>query len=238
MAVAGWGAAFLGAIRFLTAIPSTNRGAVPGRAALFFPLIGAILGTLGAALYFALVRWVPATLASFGLLAFWTLSTGTRHERALAAIADLFATRRRHIGAVGVLVVLLSVSVRWRALTTFALLPHSLFLAALIASQAVPRTAIVALAWTSRPAEPLPEVYSTLSMPVAIAAILQGAVTAFACGLRAGVILAAGTYLILRFARWLVYSRIGGATRDSIAAVNQIVEMFVLLLFACPACVR
>jgi adenosylcobinamide-GDP ribazoletransferase len=242
--------AFLGAVQFLTIVPVRSETAPPGRAALFFPLVGAILGAAGAAVYLALVQLFPAAIAAFGVLVFWTVLTGGLHEDGLADVADAFGMARRperimsimkdsRIGAFGALALLFSALLRWQSLTTFVLLPHSLLIAVFIASQTVPRAAMVALAWTSRPAgSGLGYSFcSTLSTPVAVIAILEGAAAAFACGLRSGVVLAAGIYFIVRVARWLFQARIGGVTGDCLGAASQVVEILVLLLFTCRSCI-
>ena len=243
-------AAFLGAVQFLTIVPVRGKTAAPGRAALFFPLIGAILGAAGAGLYLALLDILPAALAALGVLVFWTVATGGLHEDALADVSDAFGMPRSRariltilkdsrIGAFGALALLFSALVRWESLTMFTLLPRPLMIAAFIASQTVPRAAMAALGWTSRPVgEGLGYAFcSTLSTPIAVAAILEGVAAAFACGLKAGVILAGGTYFIVRIARWTFDARIGGVTGDCIGATNQIVEIFVLLLFTCRNCI-
>ncbi|MGH9666290.1 MAG: adenosylcobinamide-GDP ribazoletransferase [Bryobacteraceae bacterium] len=242
--------ALLGAFQFLTIVPVRGETAAPGRAALFFPLVGAGLGAAGAGVYLALIEFLPAAIAALGTLVFWAVVTGGLHEDALADVADAFGMPRSperilaimkdsNIGAFGALALLFSALVRWQSVTTFALLPHSLLLAAFVASQTVPRAAMVALAWTSRPAgRGLGYAFcSTLSTRVAVSAILEGAAAAFACGLRIGVILAAGTYFIVRAARWLFHKRIGGVTGDCIGATNQVVEIFALLLFTCRSCI-
>ena len=242
--------AFLGAIQFLTIFPVSGKTAAPGRAALFFPVVGALLGAVGAGLYIALLEFLPSALAAVGVLVFWTILTGGLHEDALADVAGAFGAPRsrertlailkeNRIGTFGGLALLFSVLTRWQSLTAFSMLPRAELVTALIASQAVPRAAMVALAWASRPVGTGLgfALCSTLSTPVAIAAMLEGAVAAFACGPQAGVILIAGAYLILRVLRGLFQSRIGGITGDCIGATNQLVEIFVLLLFTCRKCI-
>ena len=50
---------FRAAIRFLTILPVRGGDAPPGRAAAFFPLVGAILGAAGAGVYLLTAKAVP-----------------------------------------------------------------------------------------------------------------------------------------------------------------------------------
>ena len=64
---------------------------------------------------------------------------------------------------------------------------------------------------------------------VMIAAALLG-------GLRVGLVMIVGAYLIVRAARWYFYRRLGGVNGDCLGAVEQLLEIFVLLLFTCRNC--
>jgi len=44
---------FFGAVEFLTIVPMPGPGVPPGRAAMFFPLVGAALGLIGAVILIA-----------------------------------------------------------------------------------------------------------------------------------------------------------------------------------------
>jgi adenosylcobinamide-GDP ribazoletransferase len=233
---------FLGALQFLTIVPIRAGGVPPGRAALFFPLAGALLGIAGAGIYIGLLPHVPAPLTALAVLVFWMVATGGLHEDGLADIADAFGTSRSRaralgilkdsrIGTFGALALLVSALIRWQALVALAVLPREALAAWLVASQAVPRAAMVALAYTSRPVGTGLgfSFCSTLAWPAAIGAIAQGVAAASLCGPRAGGLLVVGTYLILRALRAFFYARIGGVTGDCIGATNEFVEIFVLL---------
>ena len=77
-----------GAIQFLTVIPIPSSGASIGESALFFPLIGAMVGALGSAVYLLLDRLVPTPISSLATLLFVVLITGGLHEDAIADAAD------------------------------------------------------------------------------------------------------------------------------------------------------
>ena len=234
---------FLGAFQFLTTVPVTARGVTLGRAALFFPLVGALLGLAGAGFYVALLAVLPTPLAALGVLIFWIVATGGLHEDGLADIADAFGTTRSRtralkilkdsrIGTFGVLALLAFALVRWQALSALATLPRESLVAVLVASQAASRGAMVALAYTSRPAgEGLGFAFcSTLAWPAALGAIALGILAAALCGPRLGGLIVAGLYLLLRALRAFFYSRIGGVTGDCLGATSQMAETLTLLL--------
>jgi adenosylcobinamide-GDP ribazoletransferase len=210
-----------GAIRFLTL------GDVPselGRAAAWFPLVGAALGAAGAGVY----RIFPSSIAALACVVFWAAAGRVLHEGRLGS------------SAVAVSAVAMSAAARWLALENFAAGPS--ILAVCLAAQAVPRAAIVGLAYVSRPvSRPAGTglgyaLSSTLTTPAAVAALAQGILAAFVCGARAGVVLIVGTFLIVRLARDFAYKRCGGVTGDCLGATEQVLEIFILAVFACRAC--
>ena len=202
------------AIRFLTILPVSGGDAPPGRAAAFFPLVGAMLGAAGASVYLLVEAAFPASIAALATVAFWIAISGVLHEDGLADVADAVRagrTRERmlailkdsRIGTFGAVAILLSVLARWQALESLAT-PR--VLEAMIASQAVPRAAMVAMTWCSRPAGSGLgfALSSTLSTPVALVAIAQGVAAALLCGWRPGLMIIAGSVLIVQAARGLV----------------------------------
>jgi adenosylcobinamide-GDP ribazoletransferase len=237
---------FLGAVSFLTIIPVRAETAPPGRSAALFPLVGAMLGAAGAFIYFETAKAIPASLAALLTVAFWTLISGSMHEDGLADVADALRAGRSpekmlailkdsRIGTYGAVAIVLSFLARWQAVEQLAD-PRPLEI--LIAAQAVPRAAMVALAWISRPAGTGLgfEFSSTLTTPVALIAIAQGIVAAFLCGPRAGIVIVAASYAVIRVARWYFYRRIGGVNGDCLGATEQILEIVMLVLFTCRAC--
>jgi adenosylcobinamide-GDP ribazoletransferase len=236
----------LGAISFLTIFPVRTSVAPPGRSAALFPLVGAMLGAAGAVIYYSAARAIPASLAALLTVAFWTVISGIMHEDGLADVADALRAGRSQermlailkdsrIGTYGAVALVLSFIARWQAVEQLA--DPRLF-QIFIASQAVPRAAMVALAWVSRPVGTgLGLAFaSTLTTPVALVAIAQGIAAAFLCGPRAGIVIIAVSYVVIRVARWYFYRRIGGVNGDCLGATEQILEIFILVLFTCRAC--
>jgi adenosylcobinamide-GDP ribazoletransferase len=236
----------LGAVSFLTILRTPGDPVAPGRAAVFFPLVGAVLGAAGAGIYLAGSRVMPVSLAALATVAFWAVISGVLHEDGLADIADALRagrTRERmleilkdsRIGTFGAMAVVLSVLARWQALEHIAT-PRVVEVC--IAAQAVPRAALVGLAWVSRPiGTGLGLAFSsTLTTQAALIAMAQGIVAALACGLRPGLVIIGGAYLMIRLARWYFYRRIGGVNGDCLGATEQLHEIFVLFLFTCQTC--
>lgn len=233
---------FFAAVSFLTIIRVPAQTVPPGRAAVFFPLVGAMLGIAGAALYLALNFVLPVSLAALITIAFWTLISGGLHEDGLADVADAMRAGRTRekmlailkdsrIGTYGAVAIVLSVVARWQALQY---VPAGRVLIVFIVAQTVPRAAIVALAWLSRPSgDGLGLAFSSsLTTTGALIAIAQGIIVSMLLGWRPGLLILAGAYLIIRFARAYFYKRIGGVNGDCLGATEQLLEIFILILFA------
>jgi adenosylcobinamide-GDP ribazoletransferase len=235
------------AIRFLTILRVPGEPVEPGKAAAWFPLIGAALGAAGAGIYLAAARAFPNSLAALLCVAFWTIAGGGLHEDGLADVADAMRAGRSRetmlailkdsrIGTFGAIALIFSVLLRWKALEHVY---GPSVLAVCIAAQAVPRAAMVGLAWTSRPVGTGLgyALASTLRTPAALAAIALGIAAAFLCGLTAGAMIVAGSVVIVRLARSYFYARIGGVNGDCLGATGQLIEIFILLGIAvCVVC--
>jgi adenosylcobinamide-GDP ribazoletransferase len=237
---------FRAAIRFLTVVPVRGGDLPPGRAAAFFPLVGAVLGAAGAGVYLLAAKAFPVSIAALATVAFWIAISGVLHEDGLADVADAVRagrTRERvlsilkdsRIGAYGAVAILLSVLARWQALEYLAT-PR--VVETLIAAQAVPRAAMVAMAWCSRPAGSGLgyALSSTLGTPAALAAMAQGVAAALLCGWRPGFAMIAGSVLIVQASRGWFYLRLGGVNGDCLGFTEQLIEIFILLMFACRSC--
>lgn len=238
--------ALVGAIQFLTVLPVWSQAVEPGRAALFFPLVGAGLGWFGAALLVILLRIFPTSLAALLVLAFWVAITGALHEDGLADVFDAFRAGRSRerileilkdsrIGVFGALALVFSVFFRWQALANLStnLTP------ALVASQTVPRAAMVVLGKLARPAGGgMGAAFcSAISVPVAFGAAVQGIAAALWCGPRAAAGMLLGSLAIVVGARAYFHRRLGGVTGDCLGATSQVVEIFVLLWLTCKSCI-
>jgi adenosylcobinamide-GDP ribazoletransferase len=235
---------FLAAVSFLTIVPAPGKDVPPGRAAIFFPLVSALLGAAGAGIFIGASVILPPSIAALIAVAFWTMISGVLHEDGLADVADAMRAGRTRekmlailkdsrIGTYGAVAIVLSIVARWQAL---ALVPAARILEVCIVAQTVPRAAIVALAWLSRPSgDGLGYAFSSsLSTTGALIAIAQGLIASMLIGWRPGVLILAAAYIIVRGARTYFYKRIGGVNGDCLGATEQLLEIFILILFASP----
>ncbi|HBY62612.1 MAG TPA: adenosylcobinamide-GDP ribazoletransferase [Solibacterales bacterium] len=233
----------LGAIQFLTVLPIRGETVPPGRAAVFFPIVGAWLGLLGAAVYEALRPHVP--FAALLVVVVWILVTGALHEDGLGDVADGVRAGRTperiaaimedsRVGTYGAAAIVVSVLVRWNAV---AALPPPVT-PKLVAALALSRASMVLLGWASRPyGEGIGTVFmSGLTTPVAAAVIVQALAASFLCGPMAGVVLAGAAGAVVLVARAWFHARLGGVTGDCMGATGQVVEMVSLVLLSCAAC--
>jgi len=231
---------FFDALSLLTRVP-TRAGADRQRAIAWFPVVGALIGGAGAAVY-ALARTALTPLVSATLtVAALALLTGALHEDGLADVADAFGSggdKARtleilddpRLGTYGVLALSLSLIARVAAIgsldgwTVAAVLP---------AAQALSRASASCVMPVIPPARPsgLGARYSAGVTPkrvlagVSAAAVVSGALlgwwaiaaTALALTVTAGV----GA---------LAARKIGGITGDVLGAAQQLSEIGILVL--------
>jgi cobalamin synthase len=148
-----------------------------------------MLGAAGAGVYMIVTRAFPVSLAALACVALWAIAGRISHEGKLPYMTLALATLAK-----------------WLALDHFA---GSNLLLVCIAAQAVPRAAMVGLAWVSRPAADC-WLSSSLRTPAAIAALGQGILAASLVGVRAGIVLIVGSFLITKLVREYFYKRWGG----------------------------
>lgn len=201
-----------------------------GPRAILFPLFGAVIGAIGAGVYFAALHLyssragtgAPIALDALLVAALWGALAFVPHEH-------------RRFGITSAMVIAATGVVRWLAIDAQV---SGRLLEVFIAAQTVPRAAMVAIAWASRPSGPGAgyAFSSSLTTPAALIAITEGAAAALLCGLRPGLAILAGAYVIIRAVRWFSYRYAGGVNADSFGATQLLIEMFVLLLFTCGAC--
>ncbi|HSL31548.1 MAG TPA: adenosylcobinamide-GDP ribazoletransferase [Anaerolineales bacterium] len=210
-----------------------------GRAALWYPLVGLVVGALTWLAWVVAMDVFPSLVAGVLALLIWVALTGGLHLDGLADCCDgllvsapverrLEIMKDPHVGAFGVIGLILVLFLKAAALTS--LTSGAGFAIALAASLA---------RWCILPAGLFP-----LARPSGMAAdfmsgfrrsfLLWGAiiplVLAIFLGLRGVLAILAGTgaaALLLVFAR----SRIGGVTGDVFGMVVEIVEALVLLVF-------
>ncbi len=228
-----------GAIQFLTLIPA-GPGAGIGESAVFFPLVGAIVGALASGVYLLLDRIFPIAISSLGALLYLVLITGGLHEDALADAADALRSGRSpekilaimkdsRIGSYGGVALLFSILIRWQALAALG----ARSTVALVISETLPRAAFVLLSRAANPAGTgLGSAMSAgLTRNATLLAAAQTIAIAVALAPRLAPALLLGTAAVVWLARLYFHRRIGGVTGDCLGATGQIVECFCLLAF-------
>jgi adenosylcobinamide-GDP ribazoletransferase len=254
---AEWREDLLSAAAFLTRLPVAQNlsGSFDlSRASRAFPVAGAVIGALGAIVLIigASIGLSPLLTAAFAIFALIIL-TGALHEDGLADTADGFwggADRERklaimrdsRIGTFGVLSLLFSVIVRLAALDQILDAGTFYAAAALVAAGALSRHGMVALMTRMPPARDDGMAFSAgppaaaASKASLIIALAIGIPTAWLAGGLVGLFVT-GVLAVLAFIgmRELANRHIGGYTGDVCGAVQQTVEVAVLVALALTA---
>jgi len=214
-----------------------------GRDALFFPVVGLLIGAVLYGLDVLLGVSVSQELSSVLLVAVLTMLTGGRHLDGFGNTADslmafrtrdeaLAAMQDRPVGTFGITAIFFVLFVKVRSLD---LLADDARVIALLSAPMLGRWAMVALAHGAREAGPAGdarkfgrEVGSRefgIASAIAFAVMLS---TADAIGL-ATVIVAAGATVGIRI---YLHHRLGGINDQSLGAVAETVETLVFVFFA------
>jgi adenosylcobinamide-GDP ribazoletransferase len=226
---------FLGALQFLTILPVPGDTAPASETAIFFPLVGALIG--------ASAGVVLLTGNAVLVIAWLLIVTGCIHEDGLADVADAFRAGRgrerilailkdSRIGTYGCLALVMSVLIRWQALAQMRTNP----VYGMIAALALSRTALVALASIAPAAgEGLGrEFVNGVSGNTALAASAQAVAIAFLTEWRYAAAMILSSAAIVFLARAYFVRRLGGVNGDCLGATCQIVETANLLILTWP----
>ncbi len=209
------------------------------RATWAFPLVGVVVALIAGGIGLSLLSLgLPAAAAAGIVLAVQIVLTGAMHEDGLADSVDGlwggFDRERRleimkdsAIGTYGVLALILSVGLRWVALTVLLPLGIGAVLAAAILSRAILPVVMTSLPTARRSGlshsvgAPDQKVGAlALGIGVVLATILMGTVIILPM-----VIAFCGVFALSRIA----LAKIGGQTGDILGASQQITEVIVLL---------
>ena len=231
---------------FLTRVPIPHAHDAEGflRAMRAFPLVGAAIGLAAGCLQLVLLKLALPPLAAAALtLGAGALLTGALHEDGLADVADGFGggrdkdaklaiMRDSRLGSYGTLALLVSFAARAAAL---AALPSSAVIAALVATHALARAVMpaVALALPFARDDGLAAGAGQPDPLVVVTALGLGALIAVVC-LPWATALAAMVLTVVGAAgvAWLAMRQIGGVTGDVLGATEQVAEAAVLLVLA------
>jgi adenosylcobinamide-GDP ribazoletransferase len=234
------------AVAFSTRLPVAHSGPIGGddvaRASWALPIAGLLVGGLGALAYWIAFRiGLPPSLAAALALAVTLLATGCLHEDGLADTVDGFGggkTRAHKLeimrdsrnGTFGVCALVMSLLLRWSALTTIAD-PLSVAMA-LLAAHASARATLPTLMRFVPPAR-TDGLSAQVGRPAPQSIVVAGVLGAIALGLGLGPVAAIIGLILLACAclcmAWLSLRQIGGQTGDVLGALEQINEVLVLL---------
>jgi adenosylcobinamide-GDP ribazoletransferase len=211
-----------------------------------FPVVGAVIGLAGGAVYAAAaLRLAPIAAAALALSA-TTALTGALHEDGLADVADGFGggidrdaklaiMRDSRLGTYGVTTLMLTLLLRAGALCSFS---PWLGLGAMVATHALARAAIpiVMYCLPAARSDGLGVAAGTPTRTTAAVAFLLGCLFAVvALPTRAAVPAIAGAALGALAVSALAKRQIGGYTGDVLGAVEQAAESLALLFAAAVA---
>lgn len=233
-------------ILFCTRLPLPHSAPIGdrdvARATWAFPVAGAVVGGAGALVYMAASGMqLPSPLAAALALLATLVITGCLHEDGLADTADGFGCgqdgarrleimRDSRLGTYGACALVMSVLLRWAAISAIAG-PIAVG-AALIAAHVAARSALPAFMRFVVPARP-DGLSARAGKParwcVEVAVLLGVLTVGLALGLAAtaiGLVLATAAAF---FMAWLSVRQIGGQTGDVLGALEQIVEIVILL---------
>ncbi len=229
------------AIGFLTRLPVKTPALLPegamGRAMWAFPLVGAYIGALSAAVYLLTHRILPEWPSALLALAAGIILTGALHEDGLADCADGFGggrdkerkleiMRDSRIGTYGTLALILSIMLRAAAVAKFYHPATALFVA-----HCLGRTALPVMMRSLPPASPT-GVAAAVGTPgwrsVMIAVAIGLGFTVWFYGINSPSPLIAALLAIVAMG-CLAKRQIGGYSGDVLGATEQVVELSVLL---------
>lgn len=229
----------------LTRLPVrvSEAGVARGAAAAWgWPLVGAVLGAItGFVGLGVMALGLPPALVAGLCLGLMAMMTGAMHEDGLADTVDGFWggwTRERrleimkdsHIGSYGVIALILSLGLRWLALTL--LFDAGLALPALIAAGALSRGVMPVLMQALPPARDggLSRSVGRVGFDTAVLGAMVAAVAALlALGLLALAVIIAAALAGMAVGAG-ARAKIGGQTGDVLGAAQQITEIAVLLV--------
>ncbi len=209
-------------------------------AARYFPLVGVLVGALGALVYLATLRVFPSGVAVLLSMVATLLVTGAFHEDGLADCADAFGgaytrddalriMQDSRIGAFGAIALVIALALKWQ---TLALLPPWraawLMIAAHAASRACAISYLATLDYVRAEGKAKPVAQRMTRTALAFAIVL-GVPWLFWPDWREGCLML-GVLLVLRVAlgRYFV-RRIGGYTGDCLGCAQQIFELAIYL---------
>jgi adenosylcobinamide-GDP ribazoletransferase len=234
--------------QFLTILPLPGKPVATIPPAAFasslhwFPVVGFLLGAGLVVLDRVLAAAFPSVVVNMVLLAVYVLGTGGLHLDGWADTIDALAGGKDHgqrlvilrdsrIGALGATALILILGLRYAGLLT---LPEGVREGVLLCMPALGRWALVIGSWRVMypRSEGLaaPFIRTLARRDILIASTVIGLGLWWVFGVAMAVMLMLGVYVIIRVAvRWLT-RKFGGITGDLLGAMNEGIEVLVLIL--------
>ncbi|MGB0506602.1 MAG: adenosylcobinamide-GDP ribazoletransferase [Pikeienuella sp.] len=238
---------YLSAQSFLTRLPTPewvghdeNRLA---RAAKWFPIVGLLLGIIAGSIW-AIFSWLTAPTIAAGItMAALALLTGALHEDGFADCCDglgggstteraLEIMRDSRIGAYGAVGLILSIGLRWSALSSFEIWSGiTAFIIALTTARAS-MVLILRFGTYARPSGAADSAASGVEIDETAMAIGLALLIALILGGPTGLMVSIGAFILsFIWLKWLT-RKIGGYTGDGLGAAEQISQIFILIALA------
>lgn len=215
-------------------------------ASRYFPLVGLVVGAIGAGVYAAAALLVPAPVAAVLSTAATIYATGAFHEDGFADTCDgmgggmtpervLEIMKDSRVGAYGAIGIVCMLGVKC---TSLAMLPPASAIGALLLAHPLSRLAATSLIWrleyarAEGKAKPLAERMTTREFGIACACVALAAGILLAFGALDLPALLAALAASSAAAWWLARKfvrRIGGYTGDCLGAVQQLAEVVIYL---------
>ena len=213
-------------------------------ASRYFPLVGVVVAALAAAVYAAAALVLPAPVAAVLSTAASIYITGAFHEDGFADTCDglgggmtkeraLEIMKDSRVGAYGAIGIVCMLATK---LSSLALLPPHLAVAALVVAHPVSRLAATALIWKldyvrgEGKAKPLAQQMTGTEFAIAALTCALPAAGMLAAGWMTPAALVAAVLASAAAALWLgrlFVRRLGGYTGDCLGAVQQLAEALV-----------
>lgn len=231
------------ALGFLSRFPVSAAGSRGAAATWAFPLIGLLLGAVVAAFAWILISLGLSTGLIAGLVLFASIMiSGTMHEDGLADSADglwggwdkarrLEIMKDSQIGTYGVVALILSLLLRWSAISALVHTDH--FYLSLILAAALSRLPMVAMmsAMGNARDDGLAAGFGRVSKDTAGVAFAICLLASIFMGL-AGIVALLGAVLSGAIVGMIAHRKIGGQTGDILGASQQVAEITALVILA------
>jgi adenosylcobinamide-GDP ribazoletransferase len=240
----------IAAFLLLTRLPMARLGPAVTQATFAdavwaYPIVGAVIGAIGAAAYIACIQiGSPASLAAIISLSAIVLVTGGLHEDALADMADGFGggqsredkleiMRDSRVGTFAVLALMLTLAIRGAAIVAIGM-PSKVALALIVAGS-LGRGMMIVPRLLLRPARAnglgagLSSGSTTRS---AVGLVLSAVLAPLFLPLAPALIVTVAAFALALCVSALAWRQIGGYTGDVLGATEVIVECAVLVVLA------